>query len=244
MRGGLRTLCLNQTGVPWEKMLLLASVTPLLERLHFNRNNVAVLRPQEGGAALEVVLPRLHTLFVEENRIESWEALAPLATLPALHTLNLNGNAIAVVPPLERGFASLRVLLLRANPIAEWSSIDHLDALPQLAEARLSELPLLSDLSAAAARRLLIGRLGGLTVLNGGEIKGRSRDDAERFYLRQALQALPEGGLPDALLELLLLGLLLFQDKASFLQCRDSSKAIFISTTIGISGVLPALPLL
>ena len=31
----------------------------------------------------------------------------------------------------------------------------------------------------------------------------RSRDDAERFYLRQALQALPEGGLPAALLEAL-----------------------------------------
>ena len=50
---------------------------------------------------------------------------------------------------------------------------------------------------------MLIGRLSGLTVLNGGEIKGRSRDDAERFYLRQALQALPEGGLPEALLEAL-----------------------------------------
>ena len=50
---------------------------------------------------------------------------------------------------------------------------------------------------------MLIGRLGGLTVLNGGEVKARSRDDAERFYLRQALQALPEGGLPAALLEAL-----------------------------------------
>ena len=40
------------------------------------------------------------------------------------------------MPPLDSGFASLRVLLLRANPIAEWSSIDHLDALPRLAEAR------------------------------------------------------------------------------------------------------------
>ena len=134
--GGLRTLCLNQTGVPWEKMLLLASATPLLERLHFNRNDVAVLRPPEGSPSLEVVFPHLQTLFIEENKIESWEALAPLATLPALHTLNLNGNAIAVVPPLDSGFASLRVLLLRGNPIAEWSSIDHLDALPQLAEAR------------------------------------------------------------------------------------------------------------
>ena len=133
--GGLRTLCLSQTGLPWEKMLLLAAATPLLEELHFNGNAVAVLRPEEGGAALEDVLPRLHTLFVEENLLDSWDALTPLATLPALHTLNLNGNAIAVVPPLS-GFASLRVLLLRANPISDWSSIDHLDALPQLAEAR------------------------------------------------------------------------------------------------------------
>ena len=117
-------------------MLLLASATPLLERLHFNRNNVAVLRPPEGSPSLEVVFPHLHTLFIEENAIESWEALAPLATLPALHTLNLNGNAIAVVPPLDSGFASLRVLLLRGNPIAAWSSIDHLDALPRLAEVR------------------------------------------------------------------------------------------------------------
>ena len=115
--GGLRTLCLSQTGLPWEKMLLLAAATPLLEELHFNGNAVAVLRPAEGGAALEDVLPRLHTLFVEENLLDSWDALTPLATLPALHTLNLNGNAIATVPPLS-GFASLRVLLLRGNPIS------------------------------------------------------------------------------------------------------------------------------
>ena len=87
-------------------------------------------------------------------------------------------------------------------------------------------------MSAAASRRLLIGRLGGLKarrdlaatshdlaatsprsrhdlaatlplrcvqVLNGGEVKPRSRDDAERFYLRQLHSELPEGGLPPAL---------------------------------------------
>jgi hypothetical protein len=133
--GGLRTLCLGETGLPWEKMLLLAAATPLLEELHFNGNAVAVLRPAEGGAALEDVLPRLHTLYLEDNLLDSWDALTPLATLPALHTLNVNGNAIPAVPPLP-GFASLRVIMLRGNPISDWSSIDHLDALPQLCEAR------------------------------------------------------------------------------------------------------------
>ena len=114
--GGLHTLCLSQTGLTWEQMLLLAAATPQLEELHFNGNGVASLRPAEEGAVLP--LQRLHTLFVEDNAIASWEVLQPLASLPSLHTLNLNGNAIATVPPLS-GFASLRVLLLRGNPISQ-----------------------------------------------------------------------------------------------------------------------------
>ena len=61
--------------------MLLAAATPLLEELHFNGNAVAVLRPADGGAALEGVLPRLHTLFVEDNLLDRSLTLTLARTL-------------------------------------------------------------------------------------------------------------------------------------------------------------------
>ena len=199
--GGLRTLCLSYTGLTWEQLLTIAAATPALEELHFNGNFVHdSLGAPSGG---ELPLQKLQLLCVEDSELSSWDAVKPLATLPALQSLNLNGNEIAAVPRAD-GFAALKVLMLRANPITEWSSIDALNTYPSLCEARTSELPLLKDLSAAAARRMVIARVGGLTILNGGEVKSRSRDDAERFYLRAVVPELPdEGKLPPPLLEAL-----------------------------------------
>ena len=90
--------------------------------------------------------------------------------------------------------------MLRANPISHWESIDHLDGVPSLREARLAELELTSSLSGAVSRRLFIARIAKLEALNGSEVRPRERDDAERFYVRQLTERYPEGGLPDGAL--------------------------------------------
>ena len=142
----------------------------------------------------------VHSLYLEDNLLDSWDAVLPIAQLPKLSLLNLNHNQIASVPPhagdASAGFGVLKHLMMRANPIKEWASIDALDTFPQLTEMRLAELPLIKDSSGAVARRTIIARLGKLVALNGSEVRVRERDDAERFYLRAVAQEYPDGGLP------------------------------------------------
>ena len=197
--GGLRALCLNATRLEWRQLLFLASAMPQLAELHFNSNGVASLEGDASDAATAADPPplwRLRTLFLEDNALDAWASLAPLAALPELECLNLNGNRIAAVPPAPDGFGALRHLMLRGNAIGEWASVDALDRLPQLRELRLDQRPLTAELSAAVARRTAIGRVGRLAALNGSEVRVREREDAERFYLRMIAEEYPEGGLP------------------------------------------------
>ena len=197
--GGLRALCLNATRLEWRQLLFLASAMPQLAELHFNSNGVASLEGDASDAATAADPPplwRLRTLFLEDNALDAWASLAPLAALPELECLNLNGNRIAAVPTAPDGFGALRHLMLRGNAIGEWASVDALDRLPQLRELRLDQLPLTAELSAAVARRTAIGRVGQLKALNGSEVRVREREDAERFYLRMIAEEYPEGGLP------------------------------------------------
>lgn len=195
---GLHTLCLSSTGMAWTQLLVVAQSLPLLEELHFSSNQVRSLQTAGERVADAPPLPlqRLRLLFLEDNEIESWGALEPLAALEQLETLNLNGNRFSSIPKPE-GFKALRHLMLRANPIDSWASIDNLNALPSLSEARLAELALTSTLSGAVSRRLFIARIAALRVLNGSEVRPRERDDAERFYLRQLTERYPAGGVPE-----------------------------------------------
>ena len=194
----LATLCLNDTGMAWGQLLLIAGSMPALTELHFASNKVASLQPPT-GADVVASLGGVHSLYLEDNLLDSWESVLPIAQLPKLSLLNLNHNQIASVPPhagdASAGFGVLKHLMLRANPIKEWASIDALDTFPQLTEMRLAELPLIKDSSGAVARRTIIARLGKLVALNGSEVRVRERDDAERFYLRAVAQGI-EGGLP------------------------------------------------
>lgn len=195
--GGLTTLCVSGTGMQWAQLLFLASATPKLIELHFSANELTSLTT-DGAADPASVLPNLKELYLENNKLASWEAIAPLGALPALTLLNLNHNLLSAVPtPADGTFASLRHLMLRSNPIEAWASVDALNAFPNLTEARLAEMPLTSSTSGAVARRTIIARLGKLKALNGSEVRPRERDDAERFYLRAVAQEYPEGGLPE-----------------------------------------------
>ena len=63
-------------------------------------------------------------------------------------------------PPAGCGsFVSLRSLLLGGNCLSSWASVDALDGLPDLAEARLSDNPLTAA-APTAARYQCIARVG------------------------------------------------------------------------------------
>lgn len=188
--GGLRTLCVSGTGMTWDQLLLLSSAMPILEEVYFGNNKLTTLKLASGEPLPPGTLAKVHSLYLESNALATWSDVAPLGTLPALALLNLNFNQLEVVPPpsADDGFRTLRHLMLRGNPIAAWSSIDALDSFPTLTEARLAELPLTASMSGAAARRIVIARMGKLRTLNGSEVRPREREDAERFYLRQIAQ--------------------------------------------------------
>jgi len=132
--GGLQTLCLNSTGVAWEQLVGVAAALPELRELHFNGNSLANTRAADGSP---LPLPKLRTLFLENNALDGWGAVEPLSDLPALETLNLNANGIGELPAKITGFGSLRQLMLRGNPISSWASVDALDGMAALRELRL-----------------------------------------------------------------------------------------------------------
>jgi hypothetical protein len=200
--GRVRSLCLSRTSMAWDEFLLLASAMPELASLHFGANGVTSLAPSDGNVSLALRLSKLAVLWVEDNVISSWEAVAPLSELPALEVLNLNGNQISRLPNPIHGFRALKQILLRSNPLSDWNSITAIDSFPSLRDAALRDLPLTAGLSASSQRRSIIARLSSLKMLNGSEVRKREREDAERFYLRTISEQYPEGGLPaDALPE-------------------------------------------
>lgn len=86
-------------------------------------------------------LLRLHSLYLEENDLSDWADVEPLGRLPSLRLLNLNFNQLAAIPAgASASFATLEHLMLRANPISSWASIDVLDSFAALTEARLAEV--------------------------------------------------------------------------------------------------------
>ena len=203
--GGLRTLSVSSTGMAWEQLLLLSGAMPVLEEVRFSSNNVTTLMVGGSSTLPAGALAKVHSLYLEGNMLSSWNDVQPLGTLPALALLNLNLNQLRAVPKPSAAaadgspppFGSLRQLMLKGNQIDAWATVDALDAYPSLVEARLTELPLTSSMSGAAARRVVIARMAKLRSLNGSEVRTREREDAERFYLRQVAQEYPEGGLPD-----------------------------------------------
>ena len=189
--GNIHTLCLSETNIEWSQLLFISKRIPMLTELHFSGNNVSSL-----SGSYEGVFERLQIAFLENNSISSWCEIEPLAHLPSLQVLNLSGNLLREVPSKPMGFASLRHIMLLANPIDSWASVDALDQFPALCEVRLAELPVTREFSGMVARRMIIARVGRLSVLNGSQVRHRERDDAERFYLRHVSSDCPDGALP------------------------------------------------
>ena len=194
--GRVRSLCLGRTAMEWDQLLLLVSAMPELSSLHFGANGVTSLAPSDTSVSLAERLSKLTVLWVEDNKISSWDSVAPLSELPALEVLNLNGNQISSLPNPLTGFGLLKQIMLRGNPIEGWESITALDSLPSLRDTALRDIPLISKMSASSQRRSIIALLSGLKMLNGSEVGKRERERAERYYLRAISEQYPEGGLP------------------------------------------------
>lgn len=90
-------------------------------------------------------------------------------------------------------FGELRVLLLADCGIADWPSVNALDALPHLRDLRLTGNPLL-HYSRIGGRVECVGRLARVARINGADVTPHERRDCELRYLREAAQRLADLG--------------------------------------------------
>ncbi|KAL6745531.1 hypothetical protein V8C86DRAFT_2975374 [Haematococcus lacustris] len=213
----LRVLVLNDCHASWHDVLALEPQLPALQELHLSGNGLhdlagqapAPASPAAGGEqlrgtrlALITGFTALQVLSLEDNALKDWQEVARLQQLPSLTTLILTHNPLTSVsypdcvqagaghcarPP----FAALQRLIMAGCALASWADVDALDRFPALHEARLTGNPCLAA-SKSGGRFEIIGRVGGLTSLNGADIKPRERRDAELRYLQAVMTELAE----------------------------------------------------
>ena len=192
---GLRVLVLNRTGLPWRLAAGALAALPELRAFHFCGNGVASL--DAGAGAALAGCARLETLILEDNALAAWAGVeAAFGALPRLERLQLSGNALAGVGrPGPAAWGRLRALLLGRNAIADWGSVDALDAFPALEELRLSDNPVLGGGARAGGRHVAVARVRKLRHLNGSPVTERERRESELRYLRNFIyeHGLPEG---------------------------------------------------
>ncbi|CAG8569176.1 769_t:CDS:10, partial [Dentiscutata heterogama] len=176
------------------KIELLEPCFPSLENLQLGFNNIRILYNNENEKENHPVnkvkgFVKLKMLNLESNGIDNWDTIAFFSDLPCLETLFLNNNLIERIfytkeNENNKGFSKLRYLNVNENKISDWNSIDELNKFPSLNELRIKKNPFLDNEKLTEANMSLIGRVKGLSVLNGSIISPGDRVDAERFYLR------------------------------------------------------------
>ncbi|GAX83880.1 hypothetical protein CEUSTIGMA_g11305.t1 [Chlamydomonas eustigma] len=103
--------------------------------------------------------------------------------------------SISSASRLKEPFPCLECLLLGKCNLSDWMHVDQLGLFPVLKELRITGNPVLA-LSKSGGRFEVVGRIGGLKLLNGAEVRQVERRDAELRYLQNILAEVEEA--PDA----------------------------------------------
>ena len=161
-------------------------VMPALIELHASNNMLDVCIPPD-------YLHNVTFLNLDSNLL-TWPDVAPLGSLPNLCTLHLSNNRIDRIAVPKGSFSRLESLVLSRNSISDvripfartvfcssdvrqWDSIDALDDLGGLRDLRIGHNPLVTDpLVSRVARDLIVGRVAGITQLNGSQVRKRCFD--------------------------------------------------------------------
>jgi hypothetical protein len=147
--------------------------------------------------------PTIHSLDLTGNQITTFTSLAPLLTLPNLHTLLLKANKIGSSPPQTTAQTTLSQTLLtldlRSNEIATWTLPSSLpSAFPSLQNLLIASNPLYASLKSADNKpltpsdgyTLTLARLPQLQTLNHSTVTDKERLNAETYYLSQIAREL------------------------------------------------------
>ena len=183
----LQKLSINSTGADFAQMDKLVEFLPALSELHMANNRISTTgdRSTPGGTSWDR-WPSLTLLDLSDNALSSWEQVVLLNAFGKLETLLLPGNNL---PDITFGdeaagsiFARLRVLSLANNKIQSLASLHALRTLA-VSEVRMQGNPVCEGIGTSAFRQLVIAMVPSLVSLNGGEVRGRERTEAEKFYI-------------------------------------------------------------
>jgi hypothetical protein len=173
----LQTLVLNDTGIDVPEALnLVQTMFPHLRELHLVHNNVS----QYDAASIEKFAPKLTLLNLSKNQVSQFRGISQLTSL------HLGENQISHLPSEEAQKCShLQVLYLEKNPVTEMENFDVLAQVTSLEELRVD-----------GKRGDILVRIPHLKVLNGSTIRPMERFDAEKAYLKLAMQSAMSSGTP------------------------------------------------
>ena len=187
----LKILVMNNARLTWDDICRLSVIMPNVEELYVNGNAIGDFVSKSCKARFR----NLRILCADDNSVTSWSEVESLGRqIPTLEKLHLGGNALAEIYPSD-AFPGLKTLLVGDNRLADWASVDAMNALPRLEETRLTGNPIAQDPS---ARHEMIARVRRLTTLNASTVSVAERKDSEIRYLRRVLHALKDVSLDDA----------------------------------------------
>eukprot|EP00735_Rhodelphis_limneticus_P012547 TRINITY_DN5835_c0_g1::TRINITY_DN5835_c0_g1_i1::g.24429::m.24429 TRINITY_DN5835_c0_g1::TRINITY_DN5835_c0_g1_i1::g.24429 ORF type:complete len:618 (-),score=68.05,sp/Q8GRL7/TBCE_ARATH/29.21/2e-38,LRR_4/PF12799.2/0.083,LRR_4/PF12799.2/0.00028,LRR_4/PF12799.2/2.5,LRR_4/PF12799.2/2.8e-08,LRR_4/PF12799.2/2e+02,CAP_GLY/PF01302.20/4e-16,CAP_GLY/PF01302.20/4e+03,LRR_8/PF13855.1/0.00015,LRR_8/PF13855.1/96,LRR_8/PF13855.1/1.1e-06,LRR_9/PF14580.1/0.0027,LRR_9/PF14580.1/1.5,LRR_6/PF13516.1/3e+03,LRR_6/PF135 len=179
----LERLHLNGTFLCWENVNSVLRLFPKLREIHLAQNEFEQcdLRPE--------CAPHLERLHLNDNRITSWIQVTPLASLPSLKALVLQGN------PLEDGdqekadrsklFPHLVALNISHTRLRSWGAIRAIVMSTGATDVRVHDVPATESFSEDVIRKISLAMLSNVQCLNGGKISARERIFAERFVIRE-----------------------------------------------------------
>lgn len=180
----LKILICGSSRLVWDDVLVLGTAFPYLQELRVPLNSIKEINLSncDSFGSLEV-------LDVEGNKIEDWEEILKLGLLPNLREIILGNVGLRRIRFAGRGktrlFPALKKLAISDNEIDNWESIGELDKLENLEDLRFLRNPILETENYDFCIQMIVGRVGGLKVLNGTEVKCDDRRGAEYDYIKK-----------------------------------------------------------
>lgn len=182
----LRVLNINNCGIEsFETVKCIDQMCPNLEELCVAYNNLSDMKSMDSNDAFHG-FHHLKIFDCSSCEIESWSRQVHcLHTIPKLETLILDDNPIESVDiqDPDREFVSLQNLQISGTKINSWKGIECLSTIKSLNTLRFRKCPLTNDIGSGEARAGTIARLPHLKVLNASEISEKERIEAERRYV-------------------------------------------------------------
>ena len=173
----LTHLSLGDTATDWAQILVLGSVMPKLTSLELAHNEIDTLATADTAA----YLPFVQILNLEGNRLNSWEDIVKaLSPLPRLQKLILTDNPITHINFSSQKFPVLSDVHLTGSAL----TFDDLEVLESCLDSPTWSLVFHpSDVDERQARIQAVSRLAKLVSFNHTPITQEERIDAERYYI-------------------------------------------------------------